>query len=150
MEQRGEYFIPASRQEVWDTLQRADALKDCIDGCESMTMTDEARYVAVVRAKLGPVRARFTLNIQLVDVNEPSSYALEVQASGGATGFGRGRAEVELVESDGGTMLQYLVKGAVGGKLSQIGARLIHAATRKVADDFFTAFVQRWAVDAKT
>lgn len=148
MEQRGEYLIPASRREVWDTLQQAEALKDCIAGCESMTLTDDAKYVAVVRAKLGPVRARFTLNIEMVDVNEPSSYALEVQASGGAAGFGKGRAEIELAENDGATMLHYVVKGSVGGKLSQIGARLIHVATRKVADDFFKAFVQRWAVDA--
>lgn len=148
MEQRGEYVIPAPQQDVWDTLQQADALKECIDGCESMTQTGDSTYVATVRAKLGPLRARFTVNIEMVDRDEPTSYALEVQATGGAAGFGKGRAEVELVPDDDSTLLRYVAQGTVGGKVSQIGARLIHAATRKVADNFFSAFVQRWTVDA--
>lgn len=144
MEEQGEFLIPAKRQEVWDALQNPDILKDCIDGCESMTAVDETSFACVVTIKVGPVKARFNGSINVRDPNPPHSYVLDVSAKGGGAGFGSGQALVELHEEPEGTKLTYQVNGNVGGKLAQIGARLIHAFSRKMTRIFFERFSNQW------
>ena len=110
-----------------------------------MEQTDTSSYKCVVATKIGPVKARFNGNIQVVDASPPHSYSLEVSAQAGAAGFGSGRADVRLQDCETGTLLVYEVNGAVGGKLAQIGARLIQAFSRKMARTFFENFCQQWA-----
>jgi carbon monoxide dehydrogenase subunit G len=141
MQQSGEYRIAAPREQVWAALNDPDVLRRSIDGCESLTKTADDSFEAVVKARVGPLSATFTGEVKLADLNPPASYVLEVNAKGGAAGFGRGKAKVSLAE-DGpsATVLTYDVEGNVGGKLAQIGQRLIDAAARKTADDFFERF----------
>ena len=145
VEEQGEYFIPAKPADVWDALQAPDVLKDCIDGCESMTAMDDDNFACVVSIKVGPVKARFNGTIRVRDRNPPHSYVLDVSAKGGGAGFGSGQALVELHEDANGTKLTYQVKGNVGGKLAQLGARLIQSFSRKMTRIFFERFSQRWA-----
>ena len=140
MQQTGDYRIAAPRDEVWRALNDPDILARCIDGCESMTRISDTTFEATVKAKVGPVSAGFKADIALSDLNPPSSYTLAVGVKGGAAGFGKGSAKVALDEADGGTLLRYDVQGTVGGKLAQVGSRLIDGATRKMADDFFARF----------
>lgn len=148
MELKGEADIPAPLEEVWDALQDPDVLKECIDGCEEMSRSAMSEYVAKIKAKVGPVRANFSANIHMVDVVELSGYTLEVSATGGAAGFGKGVAHISLQEQDSATRLSYEVSGIVGGKLAQIGSRLITGVTNKMATQFFTKFVERWTANA--
>jgi carbon monoxide dehydrogenase subunit G len=140
MQQSGEYRIRAAREAVWTALNDPDVLKRCIDGCESLTRTADDAFEAVVRAKVGPLSATFAGEVKLADLNPPASYTLDVNAKGGAAGFGRGTAKVALVQDGDVTVLTYEVEGRVGGKLAQIGQRLIDGAARKTADDFFERF----------
>jgi uncharacterized protein len=141
MEQSGERSIAAPRERVWAALNDPEVLKRCIDGCEELTRTGEATLHGVVRLRVGPVSAAFAGDVSLADVDAPTSYALQVSASGGAAGFVRGSAKVRLADEDGGsTRLVYVAEGRVGGKLAQVGQRLIDAAARKTADDFFDRF----------
>ncbi|MCY4093994.1 MAG: carbon monoxide dehydrogenase subunit G [Gammaproteobacteria bacterium] len=144
MEEQGEFVIPASPQDVWDALQKPDILKECIDGCEEMTVTEEGIFACVVAIKVGPVKARFTGTVKMVEPKPPHSYVLEVSARGGGAGFGSGRAEVNLQEVPEGTTLSYVVKGTIGGKLAQIGTRLFQSFSRKMTRTFFDRFSQRW------
>ena len=144
MEEQGEFVIPAPPQEVWDALQKTEILQECIDGCEEMTRTADDAFACVVAVKVGPVKARFAGTVQIVDPDPPHSYVLEVSARGGAAGFGSGRAEVTLLEAPEGTRLTYQVKGNIGGKLAQIGTRLIQSFSRKMTRTFFDRFSQRW------
>jgi carbon monoxide dehydrogenase subunit G len=137
---RGEYRIDASRQAVWDALNDADMLQKCIPGCESIEQISDTEMRAVVMAAIGPVRARFNTALTLENLNPPHSYTLVGDTKAGAAGFGRGSADVTLTESDGGTLLAYAADFKVGGKLAQVGSRLIEGATKKTADDFFGAF----------
>ena len=145
MEQSGEYRIPAPRARVWEALNDPEILKDCIDGCESLGQVADGRFDGVVRARIGPVNATFRGTVSLVDRNPPESYGLEVQAKGGAAGFGKGTASVTLTEIPEGTLLAYGAKVNVGGKLAQIGSRLVDGAARKMADGFFAALAERLA-----
>lgn len=129
--------------EVWDSLQDAEVLAACIDGCEEMTESQPDVYACVVAVKIGPVKARFSGEIQVVDKQPPQSYALNVKASSGA-GFGEGRATVELTEVAEGTKLSYHVEGVLGGKLAQIGSRLVQSFSRKMARKFFDSFSKNW------
>lgn len=143
MEQTGEYRIQAGLNEVWAGLNDPEILARCIDGCQSMEKVSDERFDASVKAKIGPVSATFQAALELTDVNPPSSYTLNANVKGGAAGFGKGTAVVNLAEDEataGATLLRYQVKGNVGGKLAQVGSRLIDGAARKMADDFFAAF----------
>lgn len=140
MQQSGEYRLAASRAEVWRALNDVNVLQACIDGCQSMQRIDEQRFEAAVKAKIGPVSATFATNIELSDLVPPESYTLSVNVKGGAAGFGKGTARVELAEDHDATIMRYTVDGTVGGKLAQIGSRLIDGATRKMTDDFFAQF----------
>ena len=144
MEEQGEFVIPATPQEVWDALQQPDILQECIDGCEEMTLTEEGTFACVVAIKVGPVKARFTGTVKIVDPHPPHSYFLDVSARGGGAGFGSGRAEVELHAVPEGTRLDYQVRGTIGGKLAQIGTRLFQSFSRKMTRTFFERFSQRW------
>lgn len=143
MEQSGEYRIPASRERVWEALNDPDVLKECIDGCQSLTRVADDRFEGVVRARIGPVNATFRGTVSLVDLKPLESYGLQVEAKGGAAGFGKGEASVTLTETADGTMLAYGARANVGGKLAQIGSRLVDGAVRKMADSFFAAFTER-------
>ena len=140
MRQSGEYLISASRMTVWAALNDPDILRRCIEGCETMTRTGVDSFTAVVRARIGPVSATFNAEVKLADLDPPNSYTLQGSVKGGVAGFGRGTAKVILTDDGDGTMLRYEVEGNVGGKLAQVGQRLIDGAARKLSDDFFAAF----------
>jgi carbon monoxide dehydrogenase subunit G len=150
MEMSNSRLVPASPERVWDALNDPDTLKACIPGCESFERTGDASYRAVVAAKVGPVSARFAGNLQLADIEAPNGYTLKFEGQGGAAGFANGQAKVALSPAEGGqTTLAYAVKAQVGGKLAQIGSRLIDAAAAKLADDFFARFAERLAAPAE-
>lgn len=143
MEQTGEYRIQAGLDEVWRCLNDPQVLARCIDGCLGMERIDEHHFETSVKARVGPVSATFQAALELADVDAPTSYTINANVKGGAAGFGKGAARVSLVEdpeSADATLLSYQVKASVGGKLAQVGSRLIDAAARKMADDFFAAF----------
>ena len=140
MQQTGEYRIAAPREKVWAALNDPDVLARCIDGCEAMTRAGDSAFEATVKSKIGPVSATFKADLALSDVKPPESYTLTANAKGGAAGFGKGNAKVSLLEVEGGTLLRYSVDGSIGGKLAQVGSRLVDIATRKMADDFFSKF----------
>jgi hypothetical protein len=140
VQQTGEFRIAAARETVWRALNDPDVLKQCIDGCQNMAKHSDDAYTATVKAKVGPVSATFTVDLKLGDLNPPSSYTLNGAVKGGAAGFGKGVARVSLADDGGATVLRYEVEGNVGGKLAQVGSRLIDAAARKMADDFFRRF----------
>lgn len=140
MEVKGEYRIASTREQVWAALNDPEMLKACIPGCESLTKISDTEFAASVMASIGPVRARFNTNLKLENVRAPESYTLVGSSKGGVAGFGRGTADVTLSEIDGGTLLNYVAEFKVGGKLAQVGSRLVLAATKKTADDFFGSF----------
>ncbi len=136
----GEYRIAAAREAVWAALNDAEVLKQCIPGCDSLDWLSDHEIEAVVTARVGPVKARFKGRVTLSDLDPPSSYTISGEGQGGAAGFARGSARVTLADDGDGTLLRYTVKASVGGKLAQIGARLIDSAAKKMANDFFAAF----------
>ena len=145
MKQDGQYDILAPRERVWAALNDPSVLAACIDGCQSMEQRSDTGFQATVRAKVGPVSAVFKAEIELSDVRPPEGYTLTASASGGAAGFGRGTAAVNLepqatADGEESTRLTYTVDAKVGGKLAQIGSRLVDGAARKMADDFFREF----------
>lgn len=141
MEMHGELRIPAPRAEVWTKLNDAETLKSCIPGCESVEKISDNEFSAKVVARVGPVKATFSGKVTLTDLNPPSSYTITGEGTGGVAGFAKGSAKVALDEADGETVLRYGVQAQVGGKLAQIGSRLIDATSRKMADDFFSRFL---------
>ncbi|HUP08013.1 MAG TPA: carbon monoxide dehydrogenase subunit G [Caldimonas sp.] len=141
MELHGERLIPADVETTWAALNDPETLKACIAGCESLERTGDNAFTARVAVKVGPVSARFTGNLQLQNVQPPQSYTIVFDGQGGVAGFGRGSADVNLTEeTPAQTKLAYEAKAQVGGKLAQIGSRLVDAAAAKIADDFFRAF----------
>jgi carbon monoxide dehydrogenase subunit G len=141
MEMTGEQHVPVSQEKTWQALNDLDVLKACIPGCESIVASGENEYDVVLTAKVGPVSAKFKGKLSLTDMNPPSSYKLAFEGQGGVAGFARGSAQVNLEpEGDEATLLGYAVKANVGGKLAQIGSRLIDGAARKLAEQFFSAF----------
>lgn len=142
MDINGEFEIPASRQQVWEALNDPDVLAQCIPGCESIERTSDTEMLAKMKAKIGPVKARFESHIVLSNLNPPNSYTLSGEGKGGPAGFGKGSADVTLTENEGNTTLRYTAALQVGGKLAQVGSRLVGGAARKIADDFFTRFVE--------
>jgi len=125
---------------VWEALNDPEVLKACIPGCDSIEKLSDTEYKVAMTAAVGPVKAKFSGKLQLSDLNPPSSYSLAFEGSGGAAGFGKGGAQVSLAPEAGGTKLSYTAKATVGGKLAQVGSRLVDAAARKMADDFFSRF----------
>ncbi len=140
MELNGQQRIAAPRQKVWDALNDARVLKACIPGCESLTQDGDNAFDAVVQVKVGPVRARFAGRVELSDIRPPESYRISGEGKGGVAGFAKGGADVSLVEDGDGTILNYAVKADVGGKLAQIGSRLVQSTANKYTADFFARF----------
>ena len=140
MEISGEYQIAANREQVWAALNDPEVLARCIPGCESLEKVSDTELKARVAAAIGPVRAKFDSVLTLEDLNPPESYTLGGESKAGAAGFGRGAANVTLTEQDGGTLLSYTADFKVGGRLAQVGSRLVLGATKKTADDFFGQF----------
>ena len=140
MDLTGEYIIAAPRQKVWDALNNADVLRECIPGCETLDKQSDTAMSATVVTKIGPVKARFSGEVRLENINAPTSYTIAGEGKGGIAGFAKGGADVLLEEVPGGTKLSYAVKAQIGGKLAQLGSRLIDSTVKKLADQFFDKF----------
>lgn len=142
MEMNSEQLIPASRDKVWAALNDTEILKAAMPGCEEFEATGENEFAARITAKVGPVKARFKFNVNLTEVDPPNGYTINGEGQGGVAGFAKGSASVQLTEDDSGTLLTYSVQANVGGKLAQLGARLIDGTAKKMADEFFGNFVE--------
>jgi len=142
MDMTGEFRIPAPREVVWKALNDPDILKQSIAGCEELTKISDTEFVARVVAKVGPVKASFSGKVTLSDIDPPNGYKIIGEGQGGAAGFAKGGADVRLASDGAGTLLSYTVNAAIGGKLAQIGARLIDGTARKFAEDFFSRFAE--------
>jgi carbon monoxide dehydrogenase subunit G len=140
MTMTGEVQLPASRQVVWEKLNDTEVLKACIPGCEELTKDSDTEFRAVAVSKIGPVKARFKGKVHLTDLDPPNGYKISGEGDGGVAGFAKGGATVSLTDKDGGTLLTYNVEAQIGGKLAQLGQRLVNGAAKKVADDFFRNF----------
>ncbi|HKL70621.1 carbon monoxide dehydrogenase subunit G [Salibaculum sp.] len=140
MELSGKQVIAADRDAVWTHLNDAETLKACIPGCQELTGTPEEGFDAVVKQKVGPVQATFKGHVTLENVNAPESYTLVGEGKGGVAGFAKGSAEVSLAPVAEGTELTYAVEAKVGGKLAQLGSRVVGGFARKMADSFFENF----------
>ncbi len=140
MTMNGEVQLPALRDVVWAKLNDADVLKACIPGCEELQKLSDTEFQAVATQKIGPVKAKFKGKVTLSDLDPPNGYRISGQGDGGVAGFAKGGATVRLAPNDGGTLLSYDVEAQIGGKLAQLGQRLINGAAKKVADDFFQRF----------
>jgi len=149
MEMTGEQLVPATQQDTWTALNDPEVLKACVAGCESIERTTGDEYQVLMVARVGPVSAKFKGKLTLSDIKPPVSYSLSFEGQGGAAGFAKGSAQVRLAPEGEGTRLSYAVKANVGGKLAQIGSRLVDAAAKKVADDFFKSFNQRFSARAE-
>ena len=143
MDISGEYRISASRETVWQALNDPEILQACIPGCDEIVKTSDTELDAKVTAKVGPVKAKFTGHVTLSDLDPPNGYRISGEGKGGAVGFAKGGADVTLEEADGETILRYTANATVGGKLAQIGSRLIDSTARKMADQFFSAFAEK-------
>jgi carbon monoxide dehydrogenase subunit G len=142
MELNGEQFIAASVPVVWRGLNDVAVLGKAIPGCEAIERISPEEVHAKVMFKIGPVRARFAGKLLLSDVIEEKSCSMAFEGSGGAAGFAKGRSRVELISAEGGTLVRFTTEASIGGKLGQIGGRLISASAKKIADDFFEAFAK--------
>ncbi len=140
MEMTGEQVIPVSQQATWDALNDLEVLKACIPGCESLVASADNQFDVVLTAKVGPVSAKFKGKLTLADLDPPNGYNIAFEGQGGVAGFAKGGAEVRLLPDGAGTKLSYSAKANVGGKLAQIGSRLIDGTAKKLADQFFTSF----------
>lgn len=140
MQMTGQRILPVSPQQAWNALNDPEMLKACIPGCESVTLTGPDQYEVLMAARIGPVAAKFKGKLTQSDVVEPVSYKISFDGQGGVAGFGKGSADVRLTAIDAGTQLDYDVSAQVGGKIAQIGSRLVDAAAAKIADEFFASF----------
>jgi hypothetical protein len=140
MTMAGEQLLAAPRQVVWEKLNDAEVLKACIPGCESLDRISDTEFQAVATNKIGPVKARFKGKVRLTDLDPPNGYKISGEGDGGIAGFAKGGATVTLTDKDGGTLLSYNVEAQIGGKLAQLGQRLINGVAKKLADDFFAKF----------
>ena len=137
MEMTGEYRIEAPRDTVWAAINDPEVLKSCIPGCEDLNKTSDTEMDAKVALKIGPVKARFAGSVTLENLNGPESYSIVGEGKGGVAGFAKGGADVQLAEDADATILTYQAKAQVGGKLAQLGSRLIQSTSAKLADKFF-------------
>jgi len=140
MDMTGERRIAAPREVVWDALNDPPTLKASIPGCESLEKTSDNQMKATAAVKLGPISARFNGAVTLSDIDPPNSYTITGEGQGGVAGFAKGGAKVFLTDDAGATLLKYQVNAQVGGKLAQLGARLIDATAKQMAEQFFTKF----------
>ena len=142
MEMTGERRIPAPRERVWAGLNDPETLRACIPGCEALERTAPDVFKATAAVKIGPIAARFTGSVRLSDIQAPESYTISGEGQGGAAGFAKGGAKVRLADDAGLTVLSYDVLAQVGGKMAQLGARLIDASAKQMSDQFFNRFVE--------
>ena len=142
MDMTGEYRIPATREKVWEALNDPEVLKQCIAGCQELDKSSDTEFSAKVKTKVGPVSATFTGKVELTDIDPPNGYNIQGEGTGGVAGFAKGGASVKLTEDGDATVLNYEANATVGGKLAQIGSRLIDATAKKMADDFFSKFAE--------
>jgi uncharacterized protein len=138
----GEHRIAAPRERVWQALFDVETLKRCIPGCKEVEQTGPASFSAKVQLKIGPVSATFSGTVELMDIDAPRGCRIVGQGNGGIAGFAKGGSDVRLVEDGADTVLTYEARAEIGGKLAALGSRLIVATSRKLADQFFTAFVE--------
>ena len=141
----GELVLPADRATVWAALNDAETLKVSIPGCESLEKLSDTEFQAVAKVKIGPVSARFKGKVNLADIDAPNSYRIAGHGDGGIAGFAKGGANVRLADADadaGGTRLSYDVDAQIGGKIAQLGGRLIDSTAKKLADEFFANFAR--------
>ena len=140
MTMNGEVQLNAAREAVWAKLNDADTLKTCIPGCEQLDKVSDTEFQAIATTKIGPVKAKWKGKVQLTDLDPPNGYKISGEGEGGIAGFAKGGAVVALSDKDGGTLLTYNVEAQIGGKLAQLGQRLIAGAAKKMADEFFQKF----------
>ena len=145
MTMTGEVQLAATREAVWAKLNDPEVLKASIPGCEELNKTSDTEFQAVAVTKVGPVKARFKGKVHLTDIDPPNGYKISGEGDGGVAGFAKGGATVSLTEKDGGTLLIYNVEAQIGGKLAQLGQRLVNGAAKKVADEFFKKFAAQVA-----
>ena len=145
MEMTGEQLIHASQADTWTALNDPEILKACVPGCESIERIGDNAYQVLMTARIGPVAAKFKGKLALSDIQAPNSYAIAFEGQGGVAGFGKGGAHVQLATEGQHTRLSYQVIASVGGKLAQIGSRLVDAAAKKISEDFFKAFNEKVA-----
>ena len=145
MDMNGEQRIPVGQQAVWEALNDLEVLKACIPGCDSIEKISETEHHVALTAAVGPVKAKFKGKMHLGDLNPPHSYRIGFEGQGGVAGFAKGEAQVSLKADGADTLMNYTVHAQVGGKLAQVGSRLIDAAAKKLADEFFNAFNARVA-----
>jgi carbon monoxide dehydrogenase subunit G len=145
MDMTGQYRIPAPREQVWAALNDPATLKASLPGCQSLEKVSDREFAAVVLAKVGPVQAKFNGNVTLSNLNPPESYTISGEGKGGAAGFAKGGADVTLIEEGEVTVLTYTARADVGGKLAQLGSRLIDGTAKKMADEFFDNFSRQVA-----
>ena len=143
MDMTGEFRIPASRETVWEALNDPEVLKASIPGCQELDKVGDDQMTAKVKTKVGPVSATFSGKVTLSDINPPAGYKISGEGQGGVAGFAKGGAEVTLNEDGSETVLKYTATAQVGGKLAQIGSRLIDSTAKKMANEFFTNFVEQ-------
>jgi len=136
----GEERIEAPVQKVWEALNDPEILRECIPGCESLDKKSDTEMAAVVSLKVGPIKARFNGEVQLINLNPPHSYTIQGEGKGGIAGFAKGGADVSLKEDGDATILTYAAKADVGGKMAQLGSRLITSTSKKLAGEFFSNF----------
>jgi carbon monoxide dehydrogenase subunit G len=148
MTMTGDIQLHANREAVWAKLNDPAVLKSCIPGCEQLDMVSDSEFQAVATAKVGPVKTRWKGKVRLSDFDPPNSYRISGEGDGGVAGFAKGAAKVSLADNDGGTLLSYNVESQIGGKLAQLGQRLINSAAKKTADDFFEKFRAAVATDS--
>ena len=142
MTMSGEVQLAAPREVVWAKLNDPAVLKACIPGCEELETTEEGGFRATAKIKVGPVSARFKGKVTLSDLDPPTGYKITGEGEGGVAGFAKGGAVVGLTDQDGGTLLTYNVEAQIGGKLAQLGQRLINGSAKKIADEFFSNFAK--------
>jgi uncharacterized protein len=147
MEMTGEFRILAPRQRVWEGLNDPEVLKQCIPGCQTLEKVSDTEFNGRVVASVGPVRATFGGKVTLSDLDPPQGYTISGEGSGGVAGFAKGGAKVDLAEDGAATLLTYAVQAQVGGKLAQVGSRLIDGVARKMANDFFGRFAEAVAIE---
>lgn len=143
MEMTGEQLIPVPQAATWEALNDPAVLKDCIPGCESIILIGDNEYEVIMTAKVGPVSAKFKGKMTVTDADPPRAYTLSFEGQGGVAGFAKGAANVALTPEGGATRLAYSAKAMVGGKLAQVGARLIDSVAKQLAGKFFEAFNRR-------
>jgi len=143
MDMQGSRVLNATQEQAWQALNDPDILKACIPGCDKFELAEPNVYAVGVAIKIGPVAAKFTGKVSLMDILPPNSYSLQFEAQGGIAGFGKGESKVELKPVDGGVELNYTVHSQVGGKIAQLGQRLIDGVAKTLAEDFFTRFEEQ-------